>query len=148
KEVETIPDPQYATTEKELETIEDRLHDIRIPVQCHAEWSETRPGKKIAYWKQDIKALRHAIRKAEKWYQKLLHDGKEVLDNLRAPDLPGRARKVLDEARTPPVPEKNLERVLPNARTVNYSAVFNFASVVEIRGEWEEMKKKLERYTS
>jgi hypothetical protein len=148
KQVETIPDPQYATTEKELETIEGRLREVRIPAQFREEWSATRPGKKIAYWKEDLKALRIAIRKAEKWYQKLLRDGKEVLDNLKAPDLPGRARKVLDEARTPPIPEKDPERLLPKATTVNYSAVFNFGTVVEIRGEWEEMKKKLERYTS
>jgi hypothetical protein len=149
KQMKDIPSPQSATTEKDLEDIEDRLRAVKIPPEYQAEWSQTRPGLKLAFWKLDIKALRKAIREAEQWYQKLLAEGQEVLSNLKAPDLPGRAKKVLDKARTGRIPEKDPERVrVPGAQMVDYSAVVNFASVAELRADWEEMKKKLERFVS
>jgi GTPase SAR1 family protein len=150
KEVDAIPYPEDATTEKELDEIEDRLREIRIPKKYQAEWSQTLTGKKLDYWKDDIKALRLAVRNAEKWYQKLLADGKEVLDDLDTPvrKLRLRAKKVLDEGRTPPWPEKHPNRLLPGAKTVSYAAVHNFATVAEIRSQWEKMQEELERKSS
>src|SRR5262249_13426762 len=138
-----------ATTETDLEKIEDQLREVAIPSKYQADWGESFPGKKLAYWKQDVKAMRAGILKAEKWYGRLLTDGKQVLDNLKAPDLPGRAKKVLDEAKASPLPEKDPDQVrLPGAKTVTYATLFNFASVAAIRGEWQEMEKKLMRYSS
>jgi hypothetical protein len=147
-EVDAIQDPEDATTEKELQDIEDKLGRVQVPARYQEEWGETLEGKKLRYWKRDIDALRVAINKAERWYGILLHDGREVLSHLDAPNLPKRAKQVLDKARAGFSPEKDPDRPVPGARFVTYSAVLNSQSVAELRGEWEQIKKKLERYTS
>ena len=70
-----------------------------------------------------------------------------VLDNLAAANLPGRAKKVLDQAKTPPFPEGEPSKLVPGGRRASYATVFGFTHVAELRRQWEEdVKRKLEPF--
>jgi hypothetical protein len=124
------------------------LSRVQIPARYQEDWSQTQEGTKLRYAKNEIELLRAAINRAEKWYRKLLHDGREVLNHLDAPNLPKRAKQVLDEARAGSSPDKDPDKPLPGARWITFDAVLNFQSVADLRAEWEQVKKKLERYTT
>jgi hypothetical protein len=145
--VAAVLDPQNATTDEQLQQIEDSLSRLTVPEKYKADWAQSPAVQRRDFWLRDVEALRGAVEKAQKWYQKLYQDGKQVLDNLTAADLPGRARKVLREAKAAPFPEKEPDKLIPGAATVSYSAVYNFAGVVDARDRWEEIKKKLEMYS-
>ncbi len=142
-----ITDPADATSLQQLDQIETGLKQLSVPQEYRADWSQTEWGRRHVDWLEDVAALRTAVLKVAGWYEKLTRDGQQVLDNINGPNLPARAHNVLQEARTPPFPENDGERLVPGSRRVGYATVFTFANVREARRKWEEeTKKKLEPY--
>jgi hypothetical protein len=141
---ETIVDPRIAGNEAQLAEIEEKLRNLAIPQPYKSEWSQTEAGRQSAEWLEDIAAIRKAVQRVNNWYQQLIHDGQQVLDTSSGPNLPARAKKVLEAGVLPPFPES--DRV-PGSQRVTYETVFGFTSVAESRRKWEdEIKKKLEPY--
>jgi hypothetical protein len=142
-----VLDPRDARSLEQLSEIETTLSRLEVPAEYRTEWSQTPAGRRHAEYLEDVKALRSAVAKVEAWYQKLNKEGQQVLDNASAANLPARAKKVLDEARTPPFPEREPDKSLQGDRRVTYATVFAFTEVAEARRKWEEdVKKKLEPY--
>jgi hypothetical protein len=77
-------------------------------------------------------------------YQELSKDGREVVKNKDAPNLPQRAQAVLNRAKDLPDPTSDQGRVIEKSKRITYATVFAFASVKEARSEWEAVKKTLE----
>jgi GTPase SAR1 family protein len=142
-----ITDPADATSMSQLDQIEASLKQLSIPEEYRVDWSQTELGRRYTDWIDDVAALRGAVLKVEGWYQKLARDGQQVLDNINGPNLPARARKVLEESKTPPFPENDNERPISGSRRLTYANVFSFNNVRAARSKWEEeIKKKLEPY--
>jgi hypothetical protein len=142
-----ITDPRDATNDAQLEEIEESLRAVSIPAEYNVEWSQTDAGRRRADWLEDIAAIREAVQKVNSWYQKLIQDGRQVLNDLNGPKLPVRARRVLQDAATPPFPENDRDQLVPGSRRVTYDTIFRFASAAEMRRQWdEEIKKRLEPY--
>jgi len=143
-----ITDPRDATSDGQLGDIEASLKKLTIPAEYQTEWNHTEAGRRVAEWLEDIAAIREAVQKVNNWYRKLIQDGRQVLDDLNGPNLPGRARKVLEEASMPPFPENDKDQFLPGSRRVTYDTVFRFATVAQTRHTWEnEIKRRLEPYS-
>jgi hypothetical protein len=141
---ETITDPRIASTESQLAEIEEKLNNLSIPQLYKAEWSQAEAGRQSTEWLEDVAAIRKALQRVNSWYQQLIHDGQQVLDTSSGPNLPSRARKVLEAGASPPFPEG--DRV-PGSQRVTYETIFGFTSIAESRRKWEdEIKKKLEPY--
>jgi GTPase SAR1 family protein len=146
QELREITDPRDASSLAQLDDIERDLKKLPVPSEYKVEWSQSEAGRRSAEWLEDIAAIREAVQKVDRWYQKLIQDGRHVLDDLSGPNLPGRAKKVLQEAAMPPFPESDKDQRLPGSR-VSYDTVFRITSVAETRRKWEEeIKKKLEPY--
>jgi len=142
-----LTDPADAITLIQLNELEASLGQLTMPEEYRTDWAQTEAGRRYSEWLEDIAALRAAVLKIEGWYQKLTHDGQQVLDNINGPNLPARAKKVLQEARTPPFLENDKDRLLPGSKRLRYANAFSFANVREAQRKWEEeIKKKLEPY--
>jgi len=142
-----LTDPADAIALNQLNELEASLGQLTMPEEYRADWGQTEAGRRYSEWLEDIAALRAAVLKIEGWYQKLVHDGQQVLDNINGPNLPARAKKVLQEARTPPFLENDKDRLLPGSKRLTYANAFSFANVREAQRKWEEeIKKKLEPY--
>jgi GTPase SAR1 family protein len=143
-----ITDPRDATNDSQLGEIETSLRKLKTPAEYQTEWNHTEAGRRVAEWLEDIAAIREAVQKVNNWYRKLIQDGRQVLDDLNGPNLPGRARKVLEDASMPPFPENDKDQFLPGSRRVTYDTVFRFATVAQTRHTWEnEIKRRLEPYS-
>jgi GTPase SAR1 family protein len=141
-----ITDPANAVHLKQLDEIENALRRLQVPDEYRTAWAQTDAGRRQADWLDDVEAIRSEVDKVVGWYQKLINEGQQVLNDLNGANLPERARKVLEQARAAPFPEQEKERLLPRSRRVSYATVFSFTNVSEVRNKWEEMKKKLEPY--
>ncbi|HEV3260932.1 MAG TPA: GTPase domain-containing protein [Gemmataceae bacterium] len=141
-----ITDPQEAKNLAQLQEIATALTRVNVPPEYPEEWRQTRAGRRQADWLEDADAMTRAVTEVGDWYLKLARDGKQVLDNSEAANLPARAKKVLDKADKPPFPEKDPDHPLPGTKRATYAAVFAFDSVAEARRKWEEVRKKLEPF--
>jgi hypothetical protein len=137
-------DPREVRTESQLRDCELRLAQITAPASYREEWAQTDAGREYADWLEDVAVIRSAVPKVEAWYQKLTEEGKQVLENVTGPNLPARAKKVLDEAQSPPFPEKDPDKLLPGAKRTTYAHVLHWLNVEKARRQWDEVKKKLE----
>ncbi len=144
RELREIMQPRDATSEEQLQQIEESLEKLQPPPELGAEWRQTPAGQVSQEWRRDIAAIRKAVARAENWYRKLLQDGRKVLDDVDAPNLPARAKKVLDEAKSPPFPDNNPDKELPGSATATYETVYKFTSVAEARDRWDEVRQKLQ----
>jgi GTPase SAR1 family protein len=146
RKLRDITDPADAGSLTQLEQIETSLKQLQVPEEFRAEWMQTEAGRRRADWLDDVDALRSEVARAVAWYQQLIQNGQRVLDDVNGPNLPARARKVLQESRTPPFPEGDNDRLLPKSHRLKYATLYGFTSVAEVRNKWEQIKKKLEPY--
>jgi GTPase SAR1 family protein len=139
-----ITDPLQARTVAEVSDIANRLKQLRIPPAYAEKWHGTADYQTQITWEEDALALRAASVQARDWYLKLAKDGKQVLDNAAASDLPGRARQVLERADQPPFPVNHPTQPLPGSKRATYATVFGMQSTADARNQWDEIKKQLQ----
>jgi GTPase SAR1 family protein len=145
KQLLQLTDPRDLRTVGQLQELESHLQDIKVPTEYRVEWSQTESGRRQSEYQDDVRALSVAAGKAEEWYRGLIKDGRQVLDNSGGPNLPARAKKVLDESKNAPFAENELDKVLPGGHRVTYGTLFSFGGVAELRRLWDnDIKKKLE----
>src|SRR5262249_45002725 len=124
-----VLDPRDATSLEQLSEIEAALSKLEVPAEYRRGGRQPPAGRRQPESREDVKPLGSEVEKGEAWYHKLNKDAQQVLENAPAANLPARAKKVLDEARTPPFPEREPDKPLPGDRRVIYGTVFGFTSV-------------------
>lgn len=139
-----ITDPLQAHSATELADIASRLKQLTISEPYAEKWRNTEAHQTQVSWEEDAEAMRRAASEARDWYLRLAKDGKQVLDNAAASDLPGRARQVLERADQPPLPINHPTKPLPGAKRATYGNVLAMQSVADARSQWDEVKKRLE----
>jgi hypothetical protein len=141
--LDAITDPRQAKSIDQLEEIKASLSRVQAPAEYQEEWEHTDAGRRQADGLQDAAAIRKAVPKVLAWYQKLVGDGRRVLDSAAEANLPARAREVLDAAKKPPFPAAEPDKLLPGAKRATYATVFGFSSVAKVRHEWEQIQERL-----
>jgi hypothetical protein len=136
-------DPRNARSNAELDELEKALK-APPPPEYESEWSQTEAVRRRADWLEDIPTIRENVQRVNAWYQKLIQDGRQVLDDKDAPKRLTRATQVLQEADSR-FRESDKDELLPGSRWVTYDTVFRFTPVAETRREWGEIKRRLER---
>src|SRR5262249_8698293 len=142
-----LTDPRDAVNNAQLTEIEQSLRRTVVPPEYQSEWSRTEAGRRAAEWLEDIVAIRDAVQRINSWYERLIAEGRLVLADINGPNLPARARKVLQAAAMPPFPENEKDHLLPGSSRVTYDTAFRFDSVANTRQNWDEIKSKLEPYS-
>ena len=151
--LEQARSPATARTDNDLEEIEARLHgDLALPKKYEADWQETGVARRRQEMFDDLKAMRAAVAKTEEWFRDLKQRG----DDLRlfsdrqsgevAPvswvDWHAEVKRLLLQAESPPFRRTD---AIPGSHTINYAVVLACDRVAEARGEWERVRKGLER---
>jgi hypothetical protein len=139
-----ILDPRNARSEEQLNKIAEQMSGLPIPKDKLAEWYPTDAYKRYTERQADLRELKEAVEGLKKNYRQLGKDGQEVVRHKEAPNLPQRAREVLDRGRDLPDPGSDLGRPVGNSDRVRYAMVFAFPSVKEAHADWEAVKKTLE----
>lgn len=143
KSIDKIPDPRTARRESQLDEIKEKLLGL-IPADYQVEWSQTEPGQRRAALLDDVQAIETAVQTVLDGYNRLVKSGKQVLDESSKPNLPSRARKVLDDAKAVPDPKNDQTKLIPGSERVTYATVFAYSRVHDLVRQWdEEIKEKL-----
>lgn len=143
KNIDKIPDPRTARRESQLDEIKEKLLDL-IPADYQVEWSQTEPGQRRAALLDDVQAIETAVQTVLDGYSRLVKSGKQVLDESSKPNLPSRAKKVLDDAKGLPDAKNDQAKLIPGSERVTYATVFAYGRVHDVLRQWdEEVKEKL-----
>lgn len=147
EQVDAIPDPIEARDDNQLQSIKERVNALAPPEQYQRDWLQTDASTRLAERKEDVDALTRAAADTRQAYQKLIQEGTQVLDQKNEPNLPRRAKEVLDKARTLPDPKSDRDKLVPGSKRIPYSTVFGFAGIEPMYQQWdEEVKKKLQPF--
>jgi hypothetical protein len=139
-----VLDPKNARSEEQLNQIAEQMSRLSVPKDKMGDWYPTEAYKRYTERQADLKNLRAAVENLKNDCQRLSKDGQEVVRRKDAPNLPQRAREVLDRAKDLPDPGRDLGAPVGNSDRVRYATVFAFPSVKEAHAEWEAVKKTLE----
>jgi hypothetical protein len=144
KRLNDIVDPREARSEEQLQAIRESLAQLTVPTKYQAEWATSEAVQRYRAWSADAEALAKAVAAVRQGYQKITVEGRRVLADKDAADLPGRAREVLQMAKD--LPDSSLERarLIPGSQRISYATVFEFPSIPEARTAWEAVRKELE----
>jgi GTPase SAR1 family protein len=140
KRLNEITDPLDARSEKDLDRIEKSLAALSDYPMA---WAETDAVRRRALWLDDIDAFKRAIEDTKRRYQKLIQDGKRVLETKNEAGFFKRAKEVLDGAISVPDPKTDNDRFIPGSRRVTYGRVFGIVEVRDLLREWDRVKEEL-----
>jgi hypothetical protein len=143
-EVYGLPDPRAARSETELKDASTAIERTAKKLETHPDWKATDAGRALAERREDAAALDKAVQSVIAGYEKLIREGRQVLKDSEKPNLPSRARKVLDAAREVPSPKVDADKPLPGSERLTYTAVFGFDPVKDALRRWEVVRKELE----
>ena len=147
RQLDNIPDPRDARSEAQLQSIKERLSKLAMPAEYQTEWDQTDAGRRRREWLEDADAIAACAKKTRAAYEQLVRDGAQVLEKKNEPNLPKRAKAVLEQAQAVPNPRADRDRLIPGSRRVTYAAVFDFPPVDEVVRQWDDdVKKKLEPF--
>lgn len=135
--------PYTATTEEQLGQVEASLNSLPVPDEFRADWALTETGRLHAEWLEDVAAIRRELQRVFDWYQDLIRRGTQVLAESKERNLPARAQAVLNEAGTPPFPEFDPDRAIPDSPRVTYGTIFGFRKIMDVRAAWQAIKDRL-----
>ena len=142
-----VPDPAGLRHEGQFQSMRDQLAALDVPAVYSAEWSQTDAGKRHVELLDDFQCLETAVGEARRNYLKLVDDGNEVLRNDAAPQLPQRARLVLDRAAKLPDAKRDGDRPVPGTPRIKYGQVFQFPGVQEALRAWAKVRDQLKPLT-
>jgi hypothetical protein len=139
-----IPHPEKTASEAELQEILSRLLalGLSVPAEYSLSWGQTDGGRRFDALRKEAQALHTAVHDTRLRYQKLVEDGRQVLNDPDGLDLPGRARAVMQRAQKAPTPET--PGAIPGSPRLGYTAVFRFPEVAEVyQDQWLPLRNKL-----
>jgi hypothetical protein len=135
--LQDIPDVKTVKSEAELEKVIDRLIGLRVPERASVLRDQLQERLTMA------RALEKAARQLREQFTELTTAGREVLSHQDAPNLPGRAKAVLDRgAELTDLCEKP-EQPLPGAPQLTYANVLSLEGVAKARMGWDDMRRQL-----
>jgi hypothetical protein len=147
KQLDDIPDPRDARNDNQVQSIKERLTKLSILSEYQAEWGQTDAGRRRSEWLEDVAAIQAADKSITAAYQKLIREGTQVLAKKNEPNLPRRAKSILEQAQEAPNPKTDRDKLVPGSRRVTYATVFDFPGVADLLRQWDEdVKKKLEPF--
>lgn len=138
-----IHDPKDARTKEELDWTLDHLQRLTVPDELQVRWSKSDAGKRHGEWLADAKALDHAAHDITKGWNLLVEEGAKVLRNKDAPNLPRRAKEVLDKSEELVSLTRNKDQLLPGSKRLTYGTVVQIADVKNAEQEWHVVRAKL-----
>jgi hypothetical protein len=141
--VAAAADPKTANNLDQLEKIKSSLTALTVPHEYRIDWKETKPYQRHTEWLEDVQALRLAIRDTRRAYEDIIRDGKRVIDTSDQADLPGRTKRVFDQAKELPDPERDKEKSIPHSERITYAIVFRFQPLPDLHRHWKEIEGRL-----
>lgn len=142
-----IPAPAAAKSDADIKSIRDKVAALEQLPGYRAEWARTEAGENVAGVVADLKVLETAVYDTRRAYLELVDAGKDVLRNDSLPQLPQRARQVIDRSLKLPAPDRELATAIPGAPNITYAAVFQFAAVQQAMHEWNKVRDQLQPLT-
>jgi hypothetical protein len=140
-----VGEPRQVRSEAELAKLREGLEKLAPPPEYAEEWAQTEAVQQRADWLKDVDVLENAVARTKASYEELIKEGKQVLENTAAPNLPKRAKAVLEKARELPDPSRDQDKTVPGSRRMTYETVFHFTSVAELYRRWkDDVRKDLE----
>ncbi|GIW82141.1 MAG: hypothetical protein KatS3mg105_3948 [Gemmatales bacterium] len=140
-----VPDPAEARTERELDAIRQKLDAITPPSEYAELWSQSQAMEFKQTMLKEIEAMKSELARIILGYDKLVRDGRKVLDESKKPMLPARAKKVVDYAKTLPSFETDYNKTIQGSQRIRYGVLFEFDDVRRLLKEWQtELKEPLE----
>lgn len=137
KNIDGVPDPRTARRESQLQEIKEALLGL-VPAEYEEEWSKTEPAQRRTAMLEDIQAIETALQGLLDGYDRLVKNGRQVLDESNKPNLPSRARKVLDEAKMLRDPKSDRDKLIPGSERVTYGTLFEYSRVKDLVRQWDE----------
>jgi hypothetical protein len=144
KGLNAISNPRDARNLGQLRQILSQLTNLKIPEEYQTEWQQTDAARRHDDWLEDTKTLDRAASEALDELQNLNQEGTQVITNKNAPDLPGRARRVLNKSKKSKLPEYDRNRLIPGSTRVTYAMVLQIAEVETPYQEWKKVRATLE----
>ncbi|GIW82140.1 MAG: hypothetical protein KatS3mg105_3947 [Gemmatales bacterium] len=144
RELDRITPPQQIRGIDQLARVRKRLQELHPPREFAASWEDSQGVRRRRLWLEELSTLKETIEKTQQQYEALCADADRVLKNSQAADLPGRAKKVLDKARSVPNPDEHATRHLPRSNNLTYATVFAFRDVRDAYDLWQKKQKKLQ----
>jgi len=144
KALDDVPDLNEVHNGRQLHATRKKLAALAVPAAYQADWSQTEAVRGYEERSADVRALDQAVDGVLAAYRKITDEGREVVKNKEAADLPRRARRVLRKAKMLPDPHADRDKTVPGSGRVTYGTVFHFAEVAPVYAGWERVKKSLE----
>jgi hypothetical protein len=144
-QVAQLPAPNAIRSEQQLEAARAGMATVdQLPRHPSP---KTEAGWQYGEWRADLQALEAAVSDTRRSYLQVVDAGQDVLRHDDAPQLPQRARQVLDRAAKLPEPERDATKPVPNSQRVQYGQVFQFAGVQEALRDWAKVRNELKKLT-
>ena len=133
-QVAQLPAPETIRSEQQLEAARAGLAAVeQLP---RPPSPKTEVGFRYGELRADYRVLETAVQDTRRGYLQAVDAGQDVLRHDEAPQLPQRARQVLDRAAKLPDPERDAKKPVSDSQHIQYSQVFQFAGVQEALREW------------
>lgn len=147
RKVGEVPPPREVRTGEQLQGVREKIVALDVPGQYAVAWALTDAGKRHAELLDDCQALETAVYETRRSYLQVVDAGKEVLRATDAPELPRRARDVIERSRKLPAPDKDQQTPLPGSPRLTYAAVFEFTDVKAAVKAWTKVREELQPLT-
>jgi hypothetical protein len=137
-------DPANVTSEDELKNVRRTIESLKIPKEYEEEWRGTEHGMRYKEMADDYEAIAATLSKIRSAYQKVIDDGRRVLETAAEPKLPARAQAVLDMSTEIPKPSRDSDKPIPGSIRVTFATIFQFADIQDLcEQQWPEIEAKL-----
>jgi hypothetical protein len=144
KSLDQIGDPKDARSQAQLKQIKAKLIQLTPPEEDV--WHQSEASQRRDNWIQDCQDIEDAIARLKNQYEDLIQKALGVLDHRNEPNLPKRAKEVLDFARSYPDPERDKNRPVKESARATYGVVFGIDSVEKIYLQWKKTREELEPF--
>ena len=141
-----IADPRNVRDLNHLEESRKKLQALTVPPEYADEWAGTPALDRRRDRLEDSAIIESVYQKLRGDYQKIIQEGKQVLADADKPNLPKRAKAVLDQARQLPDPKADDDTLLPGSFRLTYRNVFSLAGMDTLTRQWDAVRKELEPF--
>lgn len=142
--VDKVPDARAARTLPKVKEAVDAVTQVDKTLDAHPDWKSTDAGRLLEERRDDAQALERAVQTVAGGYENVIREGQQVIKESNKPNLPSRARKVLDAANALPTEKADATKQLPGSTRLTYAAVFAFDPVKDAIKRWEGVQRDLE----
>ena len=147
QKIANVPSLSEVRSDEQLQTTRNKVVALDVPGVYAVEWSHTDAGKRHLELLADLQSLEMAVHATRRNYLLLVDAGKDVLRTADAPQLPRRAREVIERGTKLPTPERDREKPVPDSPRITYATVFEFAAVKDALKAWAKVREELQPLT-